>query len=228
MNWYKIAKFNKNAKPVIPWTPDIETIKKIDYMYALPPIGEGFSFAEIGRQLQIPEHAIRNFFKKTGRHSRNKKEQLMSPYTKKKKEQAYMEKRKITSPEDIQVIIELYNEGNSIGDIADLYQVSFVLIKSILKRNNIARRNRQEAANTPISKEKSRKGTLDYWKNLSQQGIGFWDKLEAFLQKHIQNFPIEKQQEEYERKRKEILQAMGSGRKKNIALNIFKNNIKFS
>jgi len=197
-------------------------------MYALPPIGEGFSFEEIGRQLQIPESAIRNFFKKTGRHSRNKKEQLMSPYTKKKKEQAYMEKRKITSPEDIQVIIELYNEGNSIRDIADLYQVSSVLIKSILKRNNIARRNMQEATNTQISKEKSRKSTLYYWKNLEQQGIGFWDKLEDFLQKHIQNFPIEKQQEEYERKRKEILQAMGSGRKKNIALNIFKNNIKFS
>ncbi|MFA5759887.1 MAG: helix-turn-helix domain-containing protein, partial [Clostridia bacterium] len=174
------------------------------------------------------ESAIRNFFKKTGRHSRNKKEQLMSPYTKKKKEQAYMEKRKITSPEDIQVIIELYNEGNSIRDIADLYQVSSVLIKSILKRNNIARRNMQEATNTQISKEKSRKSTLYYWKNLEQQGIGFWDKLEDFLQKHIQNFPIEKQQEEYERKRKEILQAMGSGRKKNIALNIFKNNIKFS
>ena len=228
MNWYKKVKFNKNAKQGIPWTPDIETIKKIDYMYALPPIGEGFSFEEIGRQLQIPESAIRNFFKKTGRHSRNKKEQLMSPYTKKKKEQAYMEKRKITSPEDIQVIIELYNEGNSIRDIADLYQVSSVLIKSILKRNNIARRNMQEATNTQISKEKSRKSTLYYWKNLEQQGIGFWDKLEDFLQKHIQNFPIEKQQEEYERKRKEILQAMGSGRKKNIALNIFKNNIKFS
>jgi len=31
MNWYKKAKFNKNAKQGIPWTPDIETIKKIDY-----------------------------------------------------------------------------------------------------------------------------------------------------------------------------------------------------
>ena len=78
-----IQNFNKKYKwrtPRKTFKPDEETIKKIDYMYALPPKGLGYSKVDIAKQLGVSYMAIKHFFNKTKRPTRNTGEQsLLSP-----------------------------------------------------------------------------------------------------------------------------------------------------
>jgi len=172
-------------------------IEKIKHLYL-----NGYSLKEIANFLKMDIIRVKRALKEADIPIRGKRDSHL--YSR------HLEERRKIKPEDISGVIELYLDGHSATDIAEILGVHRETVISMLKRENIQIRDAKQYVNTEYALNKNREKNINRWKKMKEEGIDYWTWLDNFLQKHIQKFPLEQREQEYERKRKEILRAINA------------------